>query len=710
MTTPTTTPADAVPGLAAAFPHLGSPLDVGPVRLRNRAVVTAHTTNLAASHEVSDRHVEYHRRRAAGGFGLIITEGLRVHPTSLRRPETLSVWTDASVPGLARLVEAVHDEGAVLFGQVLHSGREAADEYTRIPSWGPSALAWSRGAPVPHEMDEDEIDDLVACYSAAAWRVAEAGFDGVELHIGHGHLLQQFLSPVTNHRDDAWGGDADRRLALVSRVLTEVAATLPRDRMALGVRISADEFLEGGLGLAEMSDLTRELVARHDLDFVNVSHSAYVGGVTLSTQIADMAHGPAPFAHLPAAIRGAVPGTPVMMACRVETADHAEELLAAGTADAVALTRASIADPDLVRSAAVGRRVRRCTACNQLCIGRTSTGLPLSCVVNPEVGLEARWAALHDELRAAVGPARPGLLVVGAGPAGMEAALAASAYADVRLVDAADAPGGTLRMAASLRNRGGWWRLIEDLTDECAAAGVRLDLGRRVSGGDAAGADAVVLATGARRSARTFGDRTATLVERLGVDGWDERIGPGDHVLVHDDTGFWPGLAAVEHLLASGAEVHYVSPLGAFAPQITIYSKFGLTDRLRGARLHPHVGTSVAAWRADGTVDLVDAITGAGIPAITEVAHVFDVGRAESPRPVRPPVPSVVVGDAYAPRDAGAAVWSGRVGGLRAVVRAAVADPGLQQRLERALTALPLAPTLTARQHDGGGTATGGRS
>lgn len=691
-------PADPVPGLADAHPHLGAPLEVGPVTLRNRAVVTAHTTNLATSHEVSDRHVEYHRRRAAGGFGLIITEGLRVHPTSLRRPETLSVWTDDAVPGLARLVDAVHGEGAALFAQVLHSGREAADEYTRIPSWGPSALAWSRGAPLPHEMDAEEIDDLVACYAAAAWRVAEAGFDGVELHIGHGHLLQQFLSPATNHRDDAWGGDPARRLALVARVLTAVAETLPRDRMALGVRISADEFLEGGLGLAEMSELTRDLVEAHDLDFVNVSHSAYVGGMTLSTQIADMAHGPAPFAHLPAAIRRAIPGTPVMMACRVETAAHGEELLAAGAADAVALTRASIADPDLVRTAGAGLRARRCTACNQLCIGRTSTGLPLSCVVNPEVGLEERWDALRSDLAAALGTVRPRVLVVGAGPAGMEAALAAAAYADVELVDAADEPGGTLRLAASLRNRGGWWRLIEDLTAECATAGVRLALGRRVPDGHAADADAVVLATGARRHARTFGDRAGVLVERLGVDGWAELLGPDDRVVVHDDQGFWPGLAAVEHLLATGAEVHYVSPLGAFAPQITIYSKFGLTDRLRGARLHPHVGATLTGWGGDGAVRLTDAITGATAAELPDVGHVFDVGQPESPRPVRPAVPSVVVGDAYAPRDTGAAVWSGRVGGLRAVVRAAVADPGAQDRLERALTALPLAPSRTARQ------------
>jgi 2,4-dienoyl-CoA reductase-like NADH-dependent reductase (Old Yellow Enzyme family) len=701
---------DGLEGLAAAFPHLGATLAVGPVQLRNRAIVTAHTTNLGVSHEISDRHVEYHRRRAAGGFGLIITEGLRVHPTSLRRPETLSVWDDGCIAGLQRLVDAVHSEGGAIFAQLLHSGREAADDYTRIPSWGPSPLAWSRGAPMPHEMDADEIDELITCFAEATARIVAAGFDGIEVHSGHGHLLQQFLSPVTNTRTDAWGGDGPRRRALVDRVLEVVAKATPRDRVALGIRISADEFLEGGLDADTMAVLTAELVGDHHLDFVNVSHSAYVGAVTLSTQIADMSHGPAPFRHLPAGIKAAVPQVPVMMACRIDTVGQGDELIAAGFADAVAFTRASIADPDLIRVAASGGRPRRCTSCNQLCIGRTSTGLSLSCVVNPEVGLEARWDSVRDRIAAAAEArsGRPRILVIGGGPSGMEAALTAAAYADVTLVDAGTELGGTLRLAAQLRNRSGWWRLIEDLTAGCIESGVDIRLGERVespidgAAGPFDGVSAVVLATGAQRRPRTFGSRESVLVERLGQDRWEERITAKDRVVIHDDSGFWPGLAAVEHLIATGAEVHYVSPLAAFAPQITIYSKYGLLDRLRGADLHVHLGCRLVAWRPDGTVDVETQIGKQVATSIPDVTQVFDVGEQAASRPAIGQVPAVVIGDAYAPRDTGAAVWSGRIGGLRAVVRASVEDRSVRDTLERALTALPLVPLRTASGHDGG--------
>ncbi len=699
----------AVEGLASAFPHLGATLSVGPAELRNRAIVTAHTTNLGVSHEVSDRHVEYHRRRAAGGFGLIITEGLRVHPTSLRRPETLSVWDDGCVPGLQRLVAAVHAEGGAIFAQLLHSGREAADDYTRIPSWGPSPLAWSSGAPVPHEMDVEEIDDLVECFAQAAARIVAAGFDGIEVHSGHGHLLQQFLSPVTNTRSDAWGGDAPRRRALVDRVLDAVAQSTPRDRVALGIRISADEFLEGGLDAATMADITAALVKDHALDFVDVSHSAYVGAATLSTQIADMSHGPAPFRHLPAGIKAAVPNVPVLMACRIDTVAQGDELIAAGVADAVAFTRASIADPNLIRSAASGLRQRRCTSCNQLCIGRTSTGLSLSCVVNPEVGLESRWDSVRSRITAAMetGSARPRILVIGGGPSGMEAALAAAPFADVTLVDGSTELGGTLRLAAQLRNRSGWWRLIEDLTEGCLAAGVDIRLGERVEfpadGVEEPFGDfsAIVLATGAVRQPRSFGSRESVLVERLGQDGWEDRIAADDRVVIHDSSGFWPGLAAVEHLIATGAEVHYVTPLTAFAPQITIYSKFGLLDRLGGTNLHVHLGSRLTSWHADGTVDLESRLGKPARMSLADVAQVFDVGDQEAPRPPALLVPSVVIGDAYAPRDTGAAVWSGRIGGLRAVIRASVEDHSVRDALERTLTGLPLVPLRTASGDDG---------
>jgi len=662
---------------------LFEPIRVGPVVLRNRVAVTAHTPNFAVDHRVSDRHLAYHRRRAAGGVGLIVTEGLRVHPTSLRRPDTLSIWSDDGIEAMARLVDAVHAEGATLFGQILHSGREAADDYPRTPSWGPSPIAWSAGAAVPHAMTVDEIDELLECYAAGARRLVAAGFAGVEVHLGHGHLLQQFLSPVTNHRDDAYGGSPAARRKLVDEVIAAVRTHLPDDR-ALGVRISADEFLEGGLDVSAMAPLAADLVSRHGLDYVNVSHSAYVGGPSLATQMADMAFGAAPFRHLPAAVRRAV-DVPVLMACRVETLEDGHELIRSGHADIVALTRAHIADPDLVVKARAGRRPRRCVACLQLCVGRTSSGLPMSCVVNPEVGLEERWPVAVAPILAGLGSTRPRVLVVGAGPSGAEAATALAGHADVDVVDVSTVAGGRLGVAARMQGRQGWRYLLEDQAAELDRLGVVVRRGVSWDPSLLAGVAGVVVAWGATVEPRHVAGLGPM---RLVANAVDE-VASGAVVAVYDDTGSWEAFGPVEHLVAAGATVHYVTPLASLAANITMYSRLGLLDRLRSTgRLRVHLGRRPSSWSA-GVVGLVSTLDAA--TETIQVDDLVDVGdRRPRPAPVDLERPHVVIGDAYAPRDAGWAVYSGRVGALRLLARVGLDDRDQRVAAERRLDALPL--------------------
>ncbi|WP_158703467.1 oxidoreductase [Pseudonocardia dioxanivorans] len=496
-----------------------------------------------------------------------------VHPTSLKRPEALSVWSDDAVAPLRRLTAAVQGEGAAIFAQILHSGREAADDYTRTPSWGPSPIPWSRGAAVPHAMTTDEIDELVDCFAGGVLRAAAAGFDGVEIHLGHGHLLQQFLSPISNGRDDEYGGTPANRARLVERVLTRTRGLVPA-HMAFGVRISAEEFVDGGLGVDVMSQCAAQWAARYRLDFVDVSHSAYVGGPSLSTQMADMSHGPAPFAHLGKAVRDRLPDdVATLLACRIDSLDVAEDVLAAGCADATAMTRAHIADPGLIRKHRGGEVVRRCTSCNQLCIGRSSGGLPISCVVNPEVGLEEAWREAYAAADRVVTGGRPRLLVVGGGPAGMEAALTATRWADVTLVEREPALGGALRTARALHGRSGWARLVEDQERTCRERGVELRQGG----------------------------------------------------------AFDAGLRTAEPSL-------------------------------------PDTETAVAD---------VDAL--------------WDAGVATPAAPRRLPLPHRVVGDAYAPRDAGWAVYSGRLGALRILADIRHRDdPVARSTAQRGLDALPL--------------------
>jgi dimethylglycine catabolism A len=668
---------------------IDEPLTIGTHTMRNRIFVSAHTVNFAENHRVSQRHLDYHERRAAGGVGLIITEGLRIHPTSLKRPESLSVWTDDCLPGLTRLVQVVHAQGALLFGQILHSGREAADGYPRTPSWGPSPIPWARGAAIPHEMDELDIAELVACFAAGARRVVDAGFDGLEVHLGHGHLLQQFLSPVTNARTDAYGGSPQRRRRIVDEVLEAVRAEVPSS-VAMGIRISGDEFMSGGLTADEMAPLAASLVGDHSLDFVNVSHSAYVGGPSLATQMADMAYPATPFRSVPRAIKDALPGVPVLAAGRVDSLADAEHMVSAGDADAVAMTRAHIANPLLIVESRTGAPGRRCVSCNQLCIGRTAEGLPMSCVVNPEVGLEATWARLYADIDAAV-ELRPRILVVGAGPAGLEAAATAARWAQVTVAEKRGVVGGSAAVAAGVGSRSKWSHLVEDQLAACHARGVSIELDQEVDldGDDADGWDAVVVAVGAVHRDRTPPGQ-APYVSIIEAARDREDIAGGRHV-VFDDVGGWPAWSWVEHLLDHGAEVHYVSPLSSLAPQITVYTRLGLLDRLKGTgRLVVHLMRSIQSW--DGQTVSLSSEFGATID-VADVDRVHDLGSAAA-RDVRRRPGDVLIGDAYAPRDIGWAVFSGRRGGLSALVRSgAIDDARVRSDLEHRLQALPLLGT-----------------
>lgn len=230
---------------------LWQPFQLGPVRLRNRVFVSAHTTNFGRGNAPTGRHVAYHRQRAAGGVALIITEGVRVHPVSATRDTALGAFTDAAIPAYAAMVEAVREEGAAMFAQLLHLGRQAAGDFSRTAAWAPSARPWATGAHVPHAMGRADIHTVVDAFGSAARRMAEAGFDGLEIHLGHGHLLQQFLSPATNHRGDEYGGSLAGRVRLPREVLAEVFSVIAGVR-PVGIRISADEFLPGGLGLGDM--------------------------------------------------------------------------------------------------------------------------------------------------------------------------------------------------------------------------------------------------------------------------------------------------------------------------------------------------------------------------------------------------------------------------------------------------------------------------
>lgn len=648
---------------SAGLETLLAPVTVGGLRLSNRVFVSAHTTNLAVDNLPGDRLAAYLTERAAGGVGLIITEGIRVHPTSAARDRTLCCFQADCVPAYRALTDAVHAAGAAIVGQLLHLGRQASGDLSRQSAWGASPVPWATGAAVPHQMTTAEIAELVEAFALGAGRLVEAGFDGLEVHLGHGHLLQQFLSPATNSRTDRYGGGLANRMRLAREVLAAVFDAAG-DRTTVGVRVSGEEFLPGGLDLDQTVEIVRALADEFPLAFVDVSHSAYVGGYSLSTQMADMTFPAAPFRHLPARFKRELSGLSVLTACRIDDLALAAELVERSEADLVALTRAHIADPRLVAKARAGgaKVTHSCLACNQGCIGRIEKDLPLSCVVNPEVGHEAAWRAWRQRLPVAR-PRR--VLVVGAGPAGLRAAVtAATAGHRVTLVDAGAVPGGRIRVAARMVGRDRLLRLTDELAAEANALGVELLLGRLVDPAWVLAGrwDTAVLATGASpgtEPGRVSVDAAITAPDRL-----------GDHVLVYDERGDWQGAGLAEHLAGLGIRVELVAPVAGVAWNVTTYSRLALLPRLgqAGVRVRP---LRRITNRVGDRVELADVLTGEPevLTGVTAIVHagpevVRDTLYQELSRLDGAP-DLLVVGDAYAPRSALEAVFEGhRAGAL----------------------------------------------
>ena len=651
------------PDRSGAFPHVLSPLDLGPIRLRNRIVVPAHTTNFGERHLPSQRHLDYHVARARGGVGAIIFESIRVHLNSLGRPQAVQGFDPSCIEPFRRITTAVKAEGARILGQIIHLGRQVEGDFERTVSWGPSAVPWSGTALPPRAMDEWDMDEAVEAHVAAARNLVEAGFDGIELQMAHGHLLQQFLSPLSNRRTDAYGGSLENRLRLPIRVLTAVREAIGPD-LCLGIRLSGEEWVEGGLHIAEAERAAVRLARAAQVDFFNVSHSAYHASYSLATQMADMAMDPAPFRDLPARIRATlriegIPA-PVFAVCRFTSLAEAEAAIAEGTADAVAMARAHLAEPEIVRKTVEGREdeIRPCIACNQGCAQNLERNLPLRCLVNPMAGVEGEW----PEPEALPAPEPRRVLIVGGGPAGIEAARTAAARGHaVTLWEATDRLGGQLLWTEAMPKRAAFGRFLDHQLRALDRLGVAVELNRRADAGAirAFGADRILLATGSTptRPALAGGARVFSPTEAL--------AGPealGARVAFVDLTGEWTALSVVERLADLGKSVTVLVAPAAFAWRTTIYSTLAAAKRLREAGVRIRTMRRATHW--DGATMTLEDLSCGQTETLGPLSAVVLADHAASDQSLwlalrAEGLPVVQIGDAVAPRSAVEAVYSG---------------------------------------------------
>lgn len=534
------------------YPVLLSPVEVGPVTLRNRVISSSHQTSLVHDHLPTEDLLAYHAARARGGVGAIFIEATAVHPTGLLTPHTLGGYLPEIVPSYRRLSDVVQREGAALFVQLFHGGREQISSSPKPPAVAPSAVPSLRFKSEPRALTTREITELIDGYATAARHAADGGLDGVEVSMAHGYLPAQFFSALSNRRADKYGVAARLRFAV--EVLSAVRDAAGSG-LSIGVRLAGDELIPGGLGRDDCAALAGELESAGRVDFVSLAlgHSAHPAASTWIAPPPPVPRGA--IADPAAAVRRAVPKLTLIATTRVLELDEAEHLVRDGVCDLVGMTRAHIADPELLAKTIAGRpeTVIECVGCNQACIGHYHAGVPIGCAVNPRTGRE----------RTLPSPARrrPGrrVLVIGAGPAGAAAALEAAAEGDaVTLIEREAQIGGQLRLAGlAPAHEELWQRYVRSTLARLRTAGVDVEVGVAADPATAANWDVVVLASGARPYHPPLPDGSLFAV----LDAWAAIRTPSQvsgPALVADWGGGWEGLDAAEQLARADIEVTLV--------------------------------------------------------------------------------------------------------------------------------------------------------
>ncbi|CAB4545722.1 unannotated protein [freshwater metagenome] len=544
-----------------AYRYLWTPLELGPVTTRNRIVFSAHLTNYARDGRPTEQHAAYYAARAAGGAGLIITEEHSTHPTDWPYEKLIHGFHRDVIPGYRRITDAVHRHRVPIFAQINHNGGQASSMFSRLPVWAPSPVADPLFREVPKAVTRAEIDEIVAGYALVAEHCAEGGFDGIELQCSHSSIVRGFLSPATNRRTDEYGGSLLNR----TRLLTEIVAAVRNvigNRLALGVRICGDELIEGGTTIDDAVEVATIVEATGQVDYVNTS----IGVATASLFMIEASmHIPPGYAmFIPSAFRKAI-DLPVVGVGRFKDPLQAERALAEGHCDLVGVVRGQIADPDFAAKARAGAtdEIRLCLSCNQECVGRMGLNRWLGCIENPRTGREAQGVGTVR-----LTPKPKDVMVVGAGPAGLQAAIAAARNGHrVTVYEQQPQAGGQVRLAASVPNRAEFGDMIRNQLAECRRLGVTIEYGVGVWPGFVAERhpDHVVVATGAEAQRPWWVPADAANVLDVrdvlrGAGTGEPGPAEGDTVVVVDEVGFHHATSVAELLADRGCHVEIVTP------------------------------------------------------------------------------------------------------------------------------------------------------
>jgi len=637
-----------------AFPLLFSPMRLGRRDAPNRIVSTSHGTNFAEHGAPSERLIAYHAAKAAGGCGTVMMFGsAAASALTPIPPNHVNLWDPAALPGLRAAATAVRAHGALAISQVTCTGRRTRNQSDQL-GYGPSDTVSEIAHEIPHILSTHEIRRFVDDYAASCRTLKECGFDGADLAFYDDQLPDQFWDPSVNKRADAYGGSLENRMRFSLEVLEAIRGAVGRD-FIVGARVSGDDYLPDGLEPGALLEIIARLDRTGMLDYFTVT------GGTIQT-LRSRGHNIPPayfpqgtFVEIARRVK-AIVAAPVIVTGRIITPQQAEDVLRSGAADMVGMTRALIADPELPRKARAGEvdDIRICMGSNEGCIDRLYFGLPIGCVQNPVIGREREWGTLVP----AAAPKR--VVVVGGGPAGMEAArVAAERGHTVTLFERADALGGAIRIAARAPGWEAYTGVIEWLGRQLAKLPVAVRLGCEATTDAviAEAPDAVIVATGAlpRRPYLPGADLPNAVTVADVLAG---RAAVGERCVILDETGYTPGPKAADALSLAGHRVEIVTRHYSLGEDIGTTVRAVLHERLLRQGVTITTLTRPLAIRPDGA-RVVNVLTDTEgfIPADTVILSSGSIAQdglyhALSAHAAAHHLPLALhlIGDAFAPR------------------------------------------------------------
>ncbi len=589
------------------FPRLFSPIKLRGKTLRNRIVFGAHTANMSEQGFPGDRHIAYYRERALGGAAMLVIEPMPVHPAAVLTRGNFKHSTDEVIQFFRKITDAVHEEGALILQQLYHVGQHGDADNSFHANWSPSGLPSYHDSDGSHAMNENEIEETIDGFVQAARRCHKSGFDGVEVWAAYHGMVDQFWTPWSNRRGDRWGGSLENRTRISREIITRIRKLCGED-FIIGIAVNDEPDFEVSLQRESIA----EIIAYHDkdqlLDYVTCGSGSYFDFYKLMpTFIYPERLG----TDLAEALKTNVSHALVIAESHIRTPENAEAVLSGEQADLVSIVRGQIADPHLSNKARDGRAddIRPCLSCNQMCWGRRSRDYWISCLVNPSAGREFEWNG--DRITKSTAPKR--VLVVGGGPAGLEAArVSAERGHKVTIVEANDNLGGQFRLAGMQPRRGQIIDLLDWYFRQLSQMKVEVRLNTLMEADEIKrfDADVTVFATGSYPADTGFQKAIPHLEKLPGIeiggvysaeDVMARRAQVGKSVLLLDEGGNWKGCGTAWKLAEEGHAVTLVTPDPLVGKELQrTAADYPLRKRLAELGVDFILESAITSWNREG--------------------------------------------------------------------------------------------------------------